>query len=362
MLVITDPTTSRIKAIAVIRYAKENIRAAFSSLNDPYIVQELINAHNRGIDVKVAGDVDNSSDQGFQDLIAAGVPVTFGDGTLEYKPDPYRDPSHRDGSINFMAENAIVADRNYIWISPLPATTDILEADPISVAYIAFLIQSEDVARNVFMEVNQMTGGMFSTVLDFYNTTQKAVTEREPFYLLNDNLELELHFSPQERLTKTLIDNVLGAKASIKVMTSWIGSEDFYNAIKYKASVPIFNVKGVVDDSPDPAPSTYARNFSSNATTDANFKYDDSSSKIKYTLAIIDDEKASDGRKYPEKVIIMSIPIYDGYPYHDDTTRPYESDSFSDAFIMIFTNNKKQGETSPIFSWAEQIFNLKYGS
>jgi hypothetical protein len=83
-LSVTDADAVSAAFVAAIDGAEEHVQALIPTLTDEAIAAALVEAHERGVLVEVATDVDVAADPGFATLEAAGVPVTYGDGAVSY--------------------------------------------------------------------------------------------------------------------------------------------------------------------------------------------------------------------------------------------------------------------------------------
>ena len=74
--------------VAAIDDADDRVWASVGHLQDDAIAEALVRADERGVDVRVVGDEDNRTESGFALLEGADITPTYGDGGLDYLPEP----------------------------------------------------------------------------------------------------------------------------------------------------------------------------------------------------------------------------------------------------------------------------------
>ena len=249
-----------------IRSAKGDMEVAISELNDLDLANAIVTAHKAGANVRVVADVDRRSDPGFAILEGAGIDVVYGDGELRYLPDPTLSPSLDDcgmhssrlkvtcpsssdrfdppsngtmvrpGEFNTMSYNFVLIGKRIVWNFSHQGETAV-----------AFRVDSETMRESFWREFNQMHGGVFSTTLSVYSGPIKSTTQYSPNYL-TEHGEMRMHFGPQERVVKHILDDVYKSRANIWIMADSISEEFFVKALEYKKTMANMNVRLVVRD------------------------------------------------------------------------------------------------------------------
>lgn len=283
-----DDDSVRERVMREIRNAETRVDFATTRLTDATIAEALIAARDNGARVRVVADRDFRSDSGFQQLETAGIVPTYGDGELLYLPEPnvagivdapcglidgvvYCPPPpgsqplqnyageepagamFRPGSFNLMSHNFAVIDKRTVWNMMRPF-------DDSNGPMFAYRAESERMREVVDREFTQLYGGVFSTDLDVYNGPNKSGAQQNPDFnaksYLTDRGELELRFNPQDRLTKTIIDDTYRAKSSVWIVSDTISEAFLIDALNYKAqaqrpgaSAPAFDVRVIVNRS-----------------------------------------------------------------------------------------------------------------
>ncbi len=262
--VTTADNASDVEAqlVSVINNAETSVKAAFEDFDSVPVAEALVAAQARGVTVQVVGDTDHMDDAGFLHLLSNleedvivpgshpdadpeefGVPVIFGNGELDYSPQPNA-AVYRQGDMNRMTNNFLVVDgiRVINWTGGLEADSN---GQLIDTLQIGFDMTSEDMANDFDDEFRQMFSGVFCTNLDRFNALQKSNTNPRRYYPTQEGV-MEVFFGPQERTLKMVIDEVYNAKSSVWVMSEEFTNGPLQNALRYKASAG-FDVKVILD-------------------------------------------------------------------------------------------------------------------
>lgn len=332
----------------------DRVYAAFERLETPELADALIRAHDRGADVKIVGDEDAQSDVGFQALLDADVPVTFGNGELAYLPDPtlnsivdncgqlaekVRCPPpqgsepvpaglmYRPGSYNVMSHSFLLTGKTTVWNF---ANSAFGATDGPMVGY---RIESERMWEVFEREHRQLFGGVFATTLDVYNGPVKSAQQSNPDFnsesYLSELGEFQTFFSPQDRVTKKIIDESYRARASVWIITDNMAEDALAKALQYKQEY--FDVKVITNR---------AAQASELDWQDIPHRFAPDSIDKLPTVVVIDGVEDREGDRRPRRVMVSSYPIYKTGPFRiffgppviqDDIIEIYPSDYFIDG-------------------------------
>ncbi|RME46010.1 MAG: hypothetical protein D6795_15980, partial [Deltaproteobacteria bacterium] len=324
------------RLVAQIEGATRTIDAAFEHLENDAVVDALLAARQRGVRVRVVADSDQIGERGFQRLLAEGVPLADGDGAITYLPDPNLGAIARSGDLNTMTHTFASIDSRIVWV-----TTGGLPEDP---GYrTGFVARSEDLAQDFDDEFNQMFGGVFATTLDTFGAPLKSIADVREHYLFGD-LDIEVYFGPQERPIKLVTDAIYGARISVRFVTDHLSNPFILDALQYKADNG-FDVQGVVEgDFVDEAEGL----ASLIPGYDLDIRVDSPDTRISETFVLIDvvrgQERARDGNRYPQRVLVLSHGLRHTLSFEVDTVPdpdvaiPLASDTFLDGNLWILND------------------------
>lgn len=341
-------SSDKARLVSEIESATERIDVAVTGLADEEIARAVIAAKNNGAEVRVVADADFNNDPGIDLIQEADIDVVFGDGELAYLPDPNlggvvdrcglkdnvvqcpppmdsedvpRDVMFRPGSFNLQSHNFFIIDKRTIWNFAQPF-------DGSDGPKFGFRAESERMREVFVREFNQLHGGVFSTTLDIYNGPVKSSPQSNPDFnaqsYLTATSELEVRFNPQDRLTKTIIDDTYRAQASVFIMTDNLAEDFLIDALRYKANATIpgtnekaFEVRVVVNSA---AQSEYSRQALEELGV---VRYAPASMERLPTIALYDSRPDADGENKPRRVHVATQPIWRAGPF--DVFRPGSS-------------------------------------
>jgi len=373
---LNQDNASRAELVKEIRGETGRIDAAFQRLSDDDVANALIAAHKAGAAVRVVGDADFESDSGFVLLAAAGVPIVFGDGELRYLPDPTISPildncgyssrgdkvvcpasgmnvfaplsngeMVRPSDYNLMSHSFIRIGERVVWnfASPLDGSTTI----PL-----AFRIDGERFSESFEREFNQLYANVFSISIDVYNGPNKSGVQYDPAYLTEFG-EVYLRFSPQDRVTKTVIDEVYKARASVFIMTDTLSEDFLLDALEYKKNNG-FDVRLVVNQNAQD-PDALAR------LSALGVKFAPASLDYVPTVVILDTEPTRRGDIEFQRAHVASHPLWKTAPFAiyfnepNDEVEVYKSDYFADGVMWSLTAYPNQ--VNPPLNCIKKLFN-----
>lgn len=224
--------------VAALDQVERQALVMLPQLEDTALSDALIAAHQRGVQVEVVTDVDESQDAGALALVEAGVPVALADGAITYFDFALNQDVSWPSSDAIMSHATLVLDDNRV----LNATT---AGDATTGARILFDVTSEDLAWDLAAEHNQVYGGTDATSLTAYDSLAKSIADNRWRYPTQTDLDLEVWLGPQERLVKRVIDAIYGARKSVRVLSNDLADEGLVKALQDKAAAG-FDVQVVV--------------------------------------------------------------------------------------------------------------------
>jgi len=347
--------------------ADRRIRAALAGdALTAEVADRLVAAQDRGVRVEVVTDGDEQSSEPVQTLLDNDIPVTFGDGELDYVPDPSLtqllsqcerqsdrervlcgpdvaagDPCGgsqgttsgimcRPGSYNVMSHRFVLIDQATVWHLAGGLEND--DGGPL-----AWRVESEIIHEDFTREFRQLSAGTFATTLDAYNGPLKSTGDNNLDYM-TDRGVVQMRFNPQERLLKHVIDEVYRARSSIAIATPSLRNPFLLDALEYKADNG-FEVSIIVGNRQPRGPARGrlqdldARTYSGDRQLP--------------TVVAVD----TGGSRWPRTAMILTHPLIHSQPYaveqgkqcdeanQDDTSQctvVYPSDKFADGSMWKF--------------------------
>jgi len=202
---------------AAIDRARLSLDVAVYSLNLWSIRDALLDAHRRGVNVRMVMESDNMDSDEAQALIAAGIPI-LGD--------------RREG---LMHDKFVVIDRQEVWGGSMNFTTGGAYQDNNNLIH----VRSAEVAQDYSCEFEEMF------VEDKFGPDIVAAT---PFPTLTvGGTDLEIYFSPDDGVAARLVELIQSAQESIYFMAFSFTSNDIGAAMLERAAAGV-TVAGVMDE------------------------------------------------------------------------------------------------------------------
>jgi hypothetical protein len=331
--------------ISLIEDADYRIWVAFEDLTEVAVADALIDALDRGVDVRVVADWDAAEQAGTQRLLeeftpflrasdfetepvdpplfyqladqssieSASLPksgdIRFAGGPTVHTPQPGTDIC-RSASLNGMSHNFMVIDQTTVM--NLSGGFPESWRDKHQTGFIA---SSEDLAQDFADEFRQIMTGVDATTPSAFNGPLKSITDGR-FIYPGTIAEFELYFGPQERTSKRVIDHIFGAKSSVWIATEQLSNDFVCKALIYKMRTA-FDVRLVLKEPIDPE--TLAENSSCSELIDE-FAADNPvgqgyrqevryESDLAANLIIIDEEEGRVERADQTLAYVMSQPL-----------------------------------------------------
>lgn len=201
-----------------IRSARVSVDAAIYNLDLWSIRDALLDAHKRGLSVRVVAETDYLDSPEMQALVKAGIGV--------------RD----DNSENLMHNKFVVIDRQVVWTGSMNYT--------ISEAYRnnnnLLRLRSSQLAANYTTEFEEMF------VEDRFGPFSPANTPFPSFIL--DGTRIDIFFSPEDGVQAHLVDLLMEAQESIFFMAFSFTADEIAGALLDRAKAGV-TVQGVMESS-----------------------------------------------------------------------------------------------------------------
>lgn len=194
-----------------INNSKSSLYMAMYDLTNKDIVQALIDAKDRGVELKVVTDNDTIDEEGYQDLIAAGVDVQT--DTNRYA---------------LMHNKFLVIDKNTTWSGSGNYTV------------YAFYRNYENFIR---IEDSQVALFYIKDFNKIYNHTSEVITYKE----FGD---LEVYFSPDSDFEEKIIELINNSQSSIKFLAFAFTNDKIADALIAAKNRGV-EIQGVFDEEQD---------------------------------------------------------------------------------------------------------------
>jgi phosphatidylserine/phosphatidylglycerophosphate/cardiolipin synthase-like enzyme len=196
--------------------ARVSVDIAIYDFNLWSLRDALINAHRRGVVVRMVTESDNMDEQEVQELKDAGIEV-LGDRQESLMHDKY-----------------VIIDRSEVWTGSMNFTTGGGYLDNNNL----IRLQSTKLAEDYRVEFEQM-------FLDDHFGSNKTSITPNPAVTVNNSL-IEVNFSPQDGTLEHILAAVNAAQESIYFLAYSFTSDELANAMIERAKSGV-DVRGVFD-------------------------------------------------------------------------------------------------------------------
>ncbi|MFN8673135.1 MAG: phospholipase D-like domain-containing protein [Candidatus Sericytochromatia bacterium] len=262
-----DPRNSDKYFVKLINSAKKTLDGAFYDIQDPDVTQAFINAHKRGVKVRLVTDDENLKDkqdptkdrQSIIDLKKAGIEVKD------------------DKREKLMHNKFMVVDNTYVWTGSMNLTTSSMYHHNNN----SIRIKSPELAQNFNAE--------FSRFWDqnLYGTNPHTI----PNQVVNvAGSSIRTFFSPGGGTNLAIVEELKKAKKSIKFMAFSMTHKDILAVMTEKKQAGL-NVEGIFDECLIPQYSIYFALKKANIFT----RGDGNQALMHHKVMIIDDETVITG-------------------------------------------------------------------
>ncbi|MFN2396308.1 MAG: phospholipase D-like domain-containing protein [Bacteroidales bacterium] len=224
------------KLIEYIQMAEETAEFAFYNISGTVgenIAAEIIEAHNRGVDIRVivSGHTGTTNEIVTQ-LAAAGVKAvhSLGDAQMHNKFAVF-DACHSDPSRSYAITSS--------WNATDQGTYDQYQN--------LVVIQDVSIAKAYLQEFNQMWGGDagdFNPQQALFSF-EKSVVNPTVFWIGDDNTKIEVYFSPQANVESQINRTLTLAEVSIDLALNLITRRTISNTIRSRFNEGV-SVRGVI--------------------------------------------------------------------------------------------------------------------
>jgi phosphatidylserine/phosphatidylglycerophosphate/cardiolipin synthase-like enzyme len=201
---------------AAIDAARLTVDVAVYNLNLWSIRDALLDAHARGVTVRVVTDSDNLDGREFQDLMDAGIPVIG------------------DRQEGLMHNKFVIIDRYEVWTGSMNFTTNGAYEDNNNLLH----IRSRDLAEDYLVEFEEM----FSQ--DMFGPYTLPLTPN-PVVSVGDAV-VEVYFSPDDHVQERLVGLLDSAQESIYFLAYSFTANPLGDAIRRRAAAGV-TVAGVME-------------------------------------------------------------------------------------------------------------------
>jgi phosphatidylserine/phosphatidylglycerophosphate/cardiolipin synthase-like enzyme len=202
---------------AAIDQARLTVDVAAYSLNLWSIRDALIDAHKRGLVVRMVMESDNMVSREVQQIKDSGIPVVD------------------DQQEGLMHNKFVIIDRSEVWTGSMNFTTGGAYRDNNNL----IAIRSDKVAEDFTREFEEMfIHHLFGPNASSDTPYPKLTIEGTP---------VEIYFSPEDKVAQRIIALIRDARESIYFMAYNFTSNDIGNAIMQKAQAGV-NVSGIMDN------------------------------------------------------------------------------------------------------------------
>lgn len=200
-----------------IRNARSSVLMAIYDLNLWSIRDALLDAHARGLDVRLVVEANNQDRREVQQLIQAGIPVVL------------------DTGRNFMHNKFVVIDGYEVWTGSSNFTVSDLYGNRNNL----LRLRSSTLAENYTTEFEEMfTHGLFG------ENTRDNTPHPE---LMIGEVEIHTYFSPDDGVMDALVDVIDAAEESIYFLAFSFTLDDLGDAL-VRAQRRGVEVRGIMDD------------------------------------------------------------------------------------------------------------------
>ena len=196
--------------------ARLSIDVAAYSLSLNSVRYALINAHERGVTVRMVMESTNMDRSDPQALIEAGIPIVG------------------DNRQGLMHDKFMVIDRSEVWMGSMNFTDDGAYDDNNNL----FRIRSTKMAENYTREFEEMFND------DKFGPDTVAETPHPTLTI--DDTRVDIYFSPDDGVLKALVPLLNGGQKSIYFLAYSFTSNDLGDIVREKAQAGL-TVEGVMD-------------------------------------------------------------------------------------------------------------------
>jgi phosphatidylserine/phosphatidylglycerophosphate/cardiolipin synthase-like enzyme len=208
---------------AAIAQAENSIDLAAYALDLSLVVDALIDAHQRGVEVRVVVETDNADEDAVIALEQAGVPLI--------------DDQRESG---LMHNKFVVIDRVWVWTGSWNMTENGTYRNNNN----AVLVASPGLAENYAVEFDEMFNGEFGPT-STANTPNPRI--RIEIDAEQKSVEVENYFAPEDMVADHIIARISSAQSRIRFMSFTFTNRAIADAMLERARAGI-TVQGIIED------------------------------------------------------------------------------------------------------------------
>lgn len=301
LTVAPDAAPANDEFSAVADVAERTLHVAVERLADEAFAQTLVDAWDRGVDVRVVVDAQQADAPGVPIVEDAGIPLQRADDGIAY----FDFGTNRDvawsGDQTVMTHAFVVADG--VEVAMATRAGDVGPGTRL-----VFAGHSEDLGEDLVQEHIQVFGGTDATATTAFSAMAKSIVDTRWAYPTQDDEILEVWFNPQERGVKRIIDAIYRARSSVRVMSADVADEGLARALQRKAEDG-FDVEVLVGNTfgaSSSALSDVLRNQAPDVPLLQQVAIDDPLP----TIVFVDFDRARDGRYHMPMVYVLTHPIW----------------------------------------------------
>ncbi|MCB9795874.1 MAG: hypothetical protein H6741_24520 [Alphaproteobacteria bacterium] len=276
--------------------AERSLAVALPSEPSDPLAAALVQAVERGVDVRFTTDVDAAGPR-VDALADAGAEVSLADGAVSYFDFAFNVDVSWTSEQVVMSHALVLADDTHA----LSASGYGGEDGP----RLLWTLRGEDLGADLFWEHNQIMGGSDASSLTAYSSLAKSVADFRWAYPTTSDLQLEMWLGPQERLIKRVIDATYAARASVWVLTDDLSDEGLVTALQAKAADG-FDVQVVVGAGFGEASASLSQRLELYAPSVERYQ----SEQRLPTLVLVDQRRDRIGRWNTARAMGLSHPIW----------------------------------------------------
>ncbi len=323
--VVTDVADVDGRFVSLIEGAETSLHVALPTIESPAIADALLAAVDRGVEVEVSTDAQSEHAVGVAALLDAGLDVALDDDALAYFGfDVNADLGWSGAQVQMSHAMAVADDARFVTASRAGELAD----GPIAV----FEGRGEDPCEVIEGELRQIHDGIDATALDAYNAGNKSIPDPRTIFGTSSDERFELHFGPQGRLLKGVIDAVYDARSSVRIVTEDLTDVGLIQALQNKAADG-FDVQVIVGAS-----------FGSTSSAQSNVLRDQAPDVEKLhvlggarlpTVVYVDFDPARDGRYHTPTVMVLTHPLYSASRLFGSS--PVVTDQYIDGTMVVMS-------------------------
>lgn len=215
-IIKNDPNSPYKALVATVNSAKNKIDMSIYDLGDADIAQAFVNAHKKGVKVRLVTDTDNTNKAGMKLIKAQGIPVV------------------EDNRSAIMHDKFMIIDDQLVWTGSMNLTgASLYEHNNVSILY-----NSSSLATIFTNEFNDM----FEK--NIFNGSNHAGIN--PIEVAIQSASVRTFFSPKGNTKNVIISELQKATKSIKVMAFSFTDKDMAQVMIDKKANNV-DVQGVFD-------------------------------------------------------------------------------------------------------------------